>query len=422
MGLLAEELGGASIILEHRYWGDSNPFETLTTENMKYLTLENAIQDIIHFAQNVELPFAPDGTTATDCPWVLFGGSYAGGVVSWTASLYPDTFWAYYSSSGSMQAIESYWEYFVRIERGMAKNCSKDVAGVVDYMDNVFLHGSDQNITDLKAKFTGLESLQNNDLMNVIGLAPGMWQLGDATDNHLFLTWCDYIENVNVTSAVSGPEGVGVEAALSGYVKWWNEAGHAFFREFLNCNTRGLNDYDCFDSHNASSVQYTDVSRRDLTLRSYQWLLCSQPFGLWQTGAPAGRPSLVSRLVDDEYFKRICGLYFPPGPDGVGYDKGRTVDDTNAYTGGWNPKNVSRIVYVDGEFDPWASLGVASDFRPGGPLQSSEEVLVLTLPRGHHCTDMYAWLAPKYPELQEVIDQALAQIVKWVGEWPGKKE
>lgn len=55
----AEAIGGAIIVLEHRYWGFSSPYAELTTENMQYLTLENSIADLTHFAQTANLPFDP---------------------------------------------------------------------------------------------------------------------------------------------------------------------------------------------------------------------------------------------------------------------------------------------------------------------------------------------------------------------------
>ncbi|SMR48848.1 unnamed protein product [Zymoseptoria tritici ST99CH_1E4] len=414
MGRIAQEVGGAAIVLEHR----------LTVENLKYLTVENAMQDVVYFANNVELPFAPNGATAKDAPWILFGGSYAAGITAWVANVHSGTFWAYYASSALMQAIDPYWQYFVRIQAGMPKNCSKDVSSVIDYMDDVFLHGSEQNVTNLKAKF-GLEVLQNDDLMATIGRAPGMWQLGDIKDNHLFVTWCDYIENVNITHTYTGPEGdgVGVEAALEGYARWWKEAGYTFFRGFYGC-TADDTDLDCFGSHDGRSITYTDLSLDGS--RQYTWLLCSSPLAWWQTGAPEGIPSLVSRLLTAEYHDRICGQYFPPGPDGKSsYNPtNRTVDDFNAFTGGWNPQNLNRVLFVNGEFDPWTSSGVSSDFRPGGPMQTSENVTVLITPGGHHVTDGYTanGVGPGTEKVKATIDAAVAQIVKWVGEWPGRKQ
>jgi hypothetical protein len=44
----------------------------------------------------------------------------------------------------------------------MPKNCSKDVSLVIDYMDNVWNHGTDADKLALKTKF-GLESIEHND-------------------------------------------------------------------------------------------------------------------------------------------------------------------------------------------------------------------------------------------------------------------
>lgn len=44
----------------------------------------------------------------------------------------------------------------------MPKNCSNDVTLVIDYMDNILMHGSESEITELKTMF-GLEDLEHND-------------------------------------------------------------------------------------------------------------------------------------------------------------------------------------------------------------------------------------------------------------------
>lgn len=54
---MGQAVGGANILIEHRYWGDSSPYDILTTENLQYLTLDQAIADFVYFAENVDLPF-----------------------------------------------------------------------------------------------------------------------------------------------------------------------------------------------------------------------------------------------------------------------------------------------------------------------------------------------------------------------------
>ena len=55
------------------------------------------------------------------------GGSYSGALSAWTESVAPGTFWAYLASSAPVEAISNYWAYFLPVQEGMPKNCSKDV-------------------------------------------------------------------------------------------------------------------------------------------------------------------------------------------------------------------------------------------------------------------------------------------------------
>lgn len=72
VALIAQSLGGAAVILEHRFYGDSHPPQegTQNTEYLQPLTLENSIDDLVYFARNAELPFDPEGASHPDkAPW-----------------------------------------------------------------------------------------------------------------------------------------------------------------------------------------------------------------------------------------------------------------------------------------------------------------------------------------------------------------
>lgn len=152
-------------------------------------------------------------------------------------------------------------------------------------------------------------------------------------------------------------------------------------------------------------------------------MTCNEPFGYWQDGAPADRPSIVSRLVDRAYWERQCALFFPPSPSGTTYGiaAGKTFEALNQYTGGWFIDNTTRLVYVNGEFDPWREASVSSEFRPGGPLQSSEKVPVNVVPGGFHTSDLVTRNGLVNAECQAVIDKGVAIIETWVGEWKSGK-
>lgn len=88
IGAFAQEIKGAAILLEHRYFGNSTPFANQTTENLQYMTVKNAIADLTYFARNVELPFDTNhSSNAPQAPWVLTGGSYSGALVRSLAAI-----------------------------------------------------------------------------------------------------------------------------------------------------------------------------------------------------------------------------------------------------------------------------------------------------------------------------------------------
>ena len=58
-----------------------------------------------------------------------------------------------------------------------------------------------------------------------------------------------------------------------------------------------------------------------------------------------------------DYWQRQCKLYFPPeGNYTFGSDLGRTVEDVNAYTGGWDERNTTRLIWTNGYVWPSSSL------------------------------------------------------------------
>jgi hypothetical protein len=154
-GVIAQEIGAALIVIEHRYWGFSSPFEELTTENMQFLTLKNAIADLNYFALTAKLPFDTTGASnAEKAPWVLVGGSYSGALTAWTeATTKPSVMWAYYASSAVVETIGNYWSYFLTETENMPQNCSTDISLVVEHLDNIGETGTLLEQTEIKEIF-----------------------------------------------------------------------------------------------------------------------------------------------------------------------------------------------------------------------------------------------------------------------------
>ena len=195
-GLIAEAVGGAVVLMEHRYWGSSSPYDELTTENLQYLTLENAIKDTTYFANNVQFPFDINGTShPSKAPWIFSGGSYSGALSAWTNAKDPGTFWAYHATSAAVETIDDFWQYFAPVQQGLPGNCTKDVELVIDHVDQILFNGSEKDIQDIKSKFGLAEIEHDDDFANVLENGPWTWQEHDVAGGYSApFQFCDYVE------------------------------------------------------------------------------------------------------------------------------------------------------------------------------------------------------------------------------------
>ena len=104
---LIQQYQGIGIILENRYYGESYPFATSTTDELLYMTTEQTIADLNSFAKNVRVP-GIENINAPKSPWILYGGSLAGALSAFTMKTYGNTYYAGISSSGVIHAQVGY--------------------------------------------------------------------------------------------------------------------------------------------------------------------------------------------------------------------------------------------------------------------------------------------------------------------------
>ncbi|EAA29065.1 hypothetical protein GE21DRAFT_9703 [Neurospora crassa] len=431
-GWMAKDMGAAVVIMEHRYWGNSSPFDELTVKNLQYLTLENSLKDINYFAEHIDLPFdKTNGSKPANAPWIFSGGSYSGALAGWLEALYPGTFWAYHGTSGVVETLGHFWTYFVPVLEATPQNCTKDLTAVIDYVDSVLLHGTPKAKRELKSKFK-LQNLTDADFASAIESGPWSWQSTQfysekITGYNPYYRFCDYVENVwpNSTNKVPGPLGVGIKKALDGYAKWFVEESLPGTCESSGYDAfKGEDNVLCFQNQNASNPIFHDLSVDNAYNRQWNWFLCNEPFEWWQDGAPLGRPSIVSRLVDADYWRKQCPLWFPAekGSNATyGIKQGKRAEDVNKWTGGWKHTNGTRIMQANGSLDPWRDVTLSSKFRPGGPFKGNKNHQVRVIEGGTHCSDFYGpnWSANE--GIKKVAEEEVAQMGQWVADFYKKR-
>jgi len=113
--MVGAHFGAKLVAVEHRFYGKSQPFADLALGNLKYLSSEQALSDLAHVIQqlNVDKP---------DRPVVVIGGSYPGGLSAFFRQRYPQLTVASWSSSGVVYPKADLWMFDEQIYRSTVKS------------------------------------------------------------------------------------------------------------------------------------------------------------------------------------------------------------------------------------------------------------------------------------------------------------
>ncbi|KAJ5162771.1 Peptidase S28 [Penicillium coprophilum] len=166
---LVEEFGGIGIVWEHRYYGESLPYNVsidTEPEHWQYLNNKQALADLPFFAEKfTRANYSDVDLTPGATPWVMVGGSYSGMRSAFTRHLYPDTIYAAYASSAPVEARIDMSVYFDQVYDGMAANgrlnCTKDIKAALEYIDWQ-LSKSKSSAAAIKRKFLGEGAEKNS--------------------------------------------------------------------------------------------------------------------------------------------------------------------------------------------------------------------------------------------------------------------
>lgn len=149
-------------------------------------------------------------------------------------------------------------------------------------------------------------------------------------------------------------------------------------------------------------------------------MLCNEPFGWYQVGPPESDGcNIVSAQLRPEQYSRRCPLMFPETNGFVsGSVTGFTEKHLNMYTKGWNAP-YKRVFFANGEFDPWRSATLSSDYRPGGPVNTTDAP-VYVVKGGVHTPELF--IDEEDPYTWPVAEAAIKQMGIWLDEWEKPKK
>lgn len=335
VGLAAEWgrwFGAKLVALEHRYYGQSQPVASWDSDNMKYLTTYQALEDIAHFIDSFK--------DLRDHPWVVFGGSYGGSLSAWARLKYPNLIHASVSASGPFNPQIDFPEYL-----SVAENSFR-------------YYGGEQCVNDIQTANNALSVLVNStDQKTLDDISQRLQLCHNLTPNRNILDNWSFWESLadGFASVVQYNKELGGTFNVQQLCQRMAKASDKL-NELLSINNMLLanNNEKCrtwSQQDQINSITNITVDPA-MNMRQWTWQTCTM-YGFYQTNEGQVR-SFGDRFELDLFIEQ-CRAAF-----GKEYDLARlelladrfnSTMSATAYRG-------SNVIFTNGNIDPWHALSI----------------------------------------------------------------
>lgn len=356
---LAKKMKAHLVALEHRYYGESLPMTTLTTENLKHLNLDAAVEDLANFQR------AMMGQRNLSGKWISFGGSYAGTVAAFYRLKHPELVSGSLASSAPVLMKPDFFEYDAHIAKVISSStCGQKVQEAIALIEAKLT--TPEGEAELKTMFAATDINTQGDFLYAVAD-----MLAAAVQYGRHKVFCDALLRSN------------------DLIKGYAEGGLKVL------SSLGLTPFDT----SFQSAEKIEVTSDDY-FRQWMWQSCKE-FGWFQVANSNGTPARSSKL-DLKFHADTCERL---------YQTDSTADgslNTEWYLPLFNPET-SNIIFSNGSNDPWETLSVI----PG--IEHSNSALSLYVMDGAaHCDDLRA--LPSLPSVIVAQQQMASTIEKWLKE------
>ena len=404
------EVKALMFAVEHRYYGCHNasacPYSPSDANPLQWLSSRQALADLAHFHAYASARWKlPEGTK-----WVSWGGSYPGMLASFVRVLYPNLIHASVASSAPVRAKLDMEEYYDIASRayslpyvGGGNTC--EVAIRNGHAEIGALMNTSTGRDTLASMFPQVKARGGADWLKTrAGQARfagnGVAAFPSQSNDPACTAFGCNIERI-CDVMVGGPPSPPVQrlATLAkGQAKEQERrraVGHG--RESTALASRAS------VVEMVAREQSGESSHPHLFLDYWGYQTCTE-FGFYQTcevGTRCFFTQGLNQLSDDDSF---CQQEFSIPPSSIQ----QRIDATNAFYGAGRPdlaRNASRILYVNGDVDPWSGLSILASPSPGLPT--------LQVPGASH----HAWTHPSAPTDQTSVIMARTLIRKQVTQW-----
>merc|ERR1711936_1557613 len=336
----AEENGAAMFELEHRYYGQSQPTEDMSTENMRYLSSRQGLEDLGHFMTAMNNKYNLTGS------WITFGGSYPGSLSAWMSLRFPHLVAGSVSSSGPLFAKLDYFEYLQVVADALdttGPGCNVAMTEALTAVEN--LVGDEDKWEDLSTMFRLCGTLDGSNILDVMSFMELL------IDNLAAIVQYNghYEEDIFSICAIMTDESIGEPILRLAAV---------------NDVMLGSDADTCLDHTYASflaQLTETSWSGEGVGWRQWIWQTCTE-FGWYQTTNQES--GVYGHTLPLDFFEQWCQDAF--GAQFTHEMMEKSVAASNIEYGGYEP-SVNNVVFVHGSIDPWHAMGVLEDLHETAP-------------------------------------------------------
>lgn len=384
---LGQQRGALLLALEHRYYGPSMPSPgDYSTQNLRYLSSEQALEDLAAFQALMVSQYNLQKTNK----WVTWGGSYPGMMAAMSRLKYPNLIHACVSSSSPLQATLDFPGY----NNVVAKSMSNPIVGGSDNCLSVISEGHSY-IGELLKSADGRKELEST--FNVC--QPGA--LEDSKNQEQFAGDGVVYFDVQGNDPACTGRYCSIDKVCNFLVK------DISFPVSGEVAMKRLADFRVAQSGSSCMPVSWDASIRAISSpknpeRSWLYQTCSE-WGFYQTCEFGSQCPYTQGLHNVTSDLEICSAAFGLSADQVS----SAILATNVRYGGAVNFQGSRIMFPNGEVDPWSAGGVLV-----APENSVEEVPLWVEGASHHF-----WTHPSLETDSAQVNAARQAIWNQVDSW-----
>lgn len=311
---LAKKEKAHLVALEHRFYGESLPMTTLTSENLKNLNIESAIEDLAVVQRFIM------GSRNLNGKWIAFGGSYAGTLAAVYREKHPELVAGAHASSAPVLMKNEFFEYDAHVAKVINQTtCGDEVREAVRLIEEKLK--TPEGTAEVKRIFQSEELVNNNDFLYVVA-------------------------DMLAAAVQYGQERLlcGTLNATKDKIQGYAFGGLAVLRSMGNTP---------FEI-SLAVAERIEVTPQD-NMRQWLWQSC-QEFGWFQVANEGTKTSRSSR-IDLAYHEEICERLYqrPMVKDGA--------LNAEYYLPLFDPQT-SHIIFSNGSNDPWLTLSITNETEP----------------------------------------------------------